>query len=202
TGGVRDRVRAGLIVGEVALSVLLLFGAGLLIRSAIALQRTDPGFNPRDVLSARLTLPATAYTEPARITSTLNQIVDAAGKIPGATSVAMTSYAALGSGGVTNGIVPEGKQPDPQSLIHSTLRVTTPGFFETMGVPIVKGRNFNDGDRAGGQLVAIVSERLAALMFPGQDPIGKRFRCCTPGADATKIIVGVAGHIRSRGPAG
>jgi hypothetical protein len=102
TGGVRDRVRAGLIVGEVALSVLLLFGAGLLIRSAIALQRTDPGFNPRGVLSARLTLPATAYTEPARIVSTLNQIVDAAGKIPGATSVAMTSYAAMGGGGGTN----------------------------------------------------------------------------------------------------
>jgi putative ABC transport system permease protein len=201
TGGVRDRVRAGLIVGEVALSVLLLFGAGLLIRSAIALQRTDPGFNPRGVLSARLTLPATSYSEPARIVSTLNQIVDAAGKIPGATSVAMTSYAAMGSGGGTNGIVPEGKPPDPQNLIHSTLRVTTPGFFETMGVPIVKGRNFNDTDRAGGQLVAIVSERLAALAFPGQDPIGKRITCCTPGADAVKIIVGVAGDIRSRGPA-
>jgi putative ABC transport system permease protein len=201
TGGVRDRVRAGLIVGEVALSVLLLFGAGLLIRSAIALQRTDPGFNPRGVLSARLTLPATAYTDPVRIVSTLNQIVDEAGTIPGATSVAMTSYAAMGSGGGTNGLVPEGKADSHENIVQSVLRVTTPGFFDTMGVPIVKGRNFNDGDRSGGQLVAIVSERAAALMFPGQDPIGKRFNCCTPGADATKIIVGVAGDIRSRGPA-
>jgi putative ABC transport system permease protein len=201
TGGVRDRVRASLIVAEVALSVLLLFGAGLLIRSAIALQRTDPGFNPRGVLSARLTLPATAYTEPARIVETLNHIVDAAAAIPGGSSVAVTSYAAMGSGGGTNGILAEGKEPGPKNLIASTLRVTTPGFFETMGVPIVRGRNFNDGDRAAGQLVTIVSERLAALAFPGQDPIGKRITCCTPGADALKIIVGVAGNIRSRGPA-
>jgi predicted permease len=182
------------------LSVLLLFGAGLLIRSAITLQRTDPGFNPRGVLSARLTLPTTAYTEPARIVDTLNRIADAAAALPGVESASITSYAALGSGGGTNGVLPEGKQ-GPHNLINSTLRVTTPSFFETMGVPIVRGRNFNDGDRAGGRLVTIVSQRLAELAFPGQDPIGKRITCCTPGPDALKIIVGVAGNIRSRGPA-
>jgi predicted permease len=107
----------------------------------------------------------------------------------------------MGGGGGTNGILPEGREQSAKSLIASTLRVTTPGFFETMGVPIAKGRNFNDGDRAGGLLVAIVSQRLAALAFPGQDPIGKRINCCTPGPDAIKIIVGVAGDIRSRGPA-
>src|SRR5206468_9772780 len=101
-------------------------------------QRTDPGFNPRGVLSARMTLPATAYTEPARIVATLNQIVDAAAKVPGAASVAITSYAAMGGGGGTNGILPEGREQSTRSLIASTLRVTTPGFFETMGVPIVK----------------------------------------------------------------
>ena len=199
--GARDRLRGSLIVAEVALSVLLLFGAGLLIRSAIALQRTDTGFTPRGVLSARVTLPTTAYTEPARIVSTLNQIVSAASTVPGASSVAITSYAAMGSGGGTNGIVPEGKAPGPHNAISSTLRVITPGFFDTMRVSIVRGRGFTDDDRAGGQLVTIVSERLAALAFPGQDPIGKRITCCTPGADASKIIVGVAGDIRSRGPA-
>jgi putative ABC transport system permease protein len=70
-----------------------------------------------------------------------------------------------------------------------------------MSVPIVRGRNFTDGDRADGQRVMIVSARLAALAFPGQDPIGKRITCCDPGPNALKLIVGVAGDIRSRGPA-
>ena len=70
-----------------------------------------------------------------------------------------------------------------------------------MGVPIVRGRNFDDGDRRDGQRVMIVSARLAALAFPGQDPIGKRINCCEPGPQALKTIVGIAGDIRSRGPA-
>ena len=201
TGGGRDRLRGALIAAEVALSLLLLVGAGLLIRSAIALQRTGTGFEPRGVLSARLTLPATSYTEPARIHETLRRINEAAAAVPGVTSAAITSYAAMGSGGGTNGLVPEGKQPVMANFINSTLRVITPGFFTTLGVPIVKGRNFDAGDRADGQRVMIVSERLAAVAFPGQDPIGKRISCCEPGPRGLKVIVGVAGDIRSRGPA-
>ena len=201
TGGLRDRLRGGLIVAEVALSLLLLVGAGLLIRSAIALQRTNTGFEPHGVLSARVTLPATSYTEPARILETLRRINEAAAGIPGVSSAAITSYAAMGGGGGTNGLVPEGREPVAANFINSTLRVITPPFFTTMGVPIVKGRNFNDGDRADRQRVMIVSARLAALAFPGQDPIGKRIGCCEPGPNGLKVIIGVAGDIRSRGPA-
>ena len=201
TGGLRDRLRGALIAAEVALSLLLLISAGLLIRSAIALQRTSTGFEPRGVLSARLTLPATSYTEPARIHETLRRINEAAAAIPGVSSAAVTSFAAMGSGGGTNGLVPEGKEPVFANFINSTLRLITPGFFSTMGVPIVKGRNFNDDDRADGQRVMIVSARLAAVAFPGQDPIGKRISCCEPGPHGLKVIVGVAGDMRSRGPA-
>ncbi len=201
TGGLRDRLRGGLIVAEVALSLLLLIGAGLLIRSAIALQRTSTGFEPRGVLSARVTLPATSYVEPARILETLRRIHDSAAGIPGVSSAAVTSYAAMGSGGGSNGLVPEGREPVAANFINSTLRVITPSFFTTMGVPIVKGRNFDDGDRADGQRVMIISARLAAVAFPGQDPIGKRIGCCEPGPHVQKLVVGVAGDIRSRGPA-
>ena len=201
TGGVRDRLRGGLIMAEVALSLLLLVGAGLLIRSAIALQRTNTGFEPRGVLSGRVTLPATSFAEPARIHETLRRINEAAGAIPGVSAAAITSYAAMGSGGGSNGLVPEGREPIAANFINSTLRVITPSFFSTMGVPIVKGRNFNDGDRADGQLVMIISARLAAVAFPGQDPIGKRISCCVAGPGGLKVIVGVAGDIRSRGPA-
>src|SRR4051812_12028699 len=201
TGGLRDRLRATLIVAEVALSLLLLVGAGLLIRSAIALQRTSTGFDPRGVLSARVTLPTTAYVEPARIVETLRRIDDAANTIAGATSGAITSYAAMGGGGGSNGLVPEGKEPVAVNFINSTLRVITPDFFSTLGVPIVKGRNFDEHDRAGGERVMIVSARLAAVAFPGQDPIGKRIACCEDEPHRFKTIVGVAGDIRSRGPA-
>ena len=201
TGGLRDRLRGTLIVAEVALSLLLLVGAGLLIRSAIALQRTSTGFEPRGVLSARVTLPVTAYTEPARIVETLRRIDEAAAAVPGVSSAAITSYAAMGGGGGSNGLVPEGKEPTAANLIQSTLRIITADFFSTLGVPIVKGRNFNDGDRAEGQRVMIVSARLAARAFPGQDPIGRRIACCDQGPNGQKVIVGIAGDMRSRGPA-
>jgi predicted permease len=201
TGGLRDRLRAGLIVGEVALSLLLLVGAGLLIRSGIALQRTNTGFEPHGILSARVTLPATSYTEPARILETLRQLNEAAQLVPGVSSAAITSFAAMGSGGGTNGLLPEGREATAANFVNSTLRVITPSFFATMGVPIVRGRNFDAGDRADGQRVMIVSARLAAVAFPGQDPIGKRISCCEPGPGGQKAIVGVAGDIRSRGPA-
>jgi putative ABC transport system permease protein len=201
TGGLRDRLRGTLIVAEVALSLLLLVGAGLLIRSAIALQRTDTGFEPQGVLSARLTLPTTSFTEPAHIVETLRRIDEAAAAVPGVASAAISSYAAMGGGGGTNGLVPEGREPVAANFINSTLRVITPSFFETMGVRIVRGRNFNEDDRAGSQRVMIVSARLAAVAFPGQDPIGKRISCCEPGPGGFKTIIGVAADIRSRGPA-
>jgi putative ABC transport system permease protein len=201
TGGLRDRLRAGLIAGEIALSLLLLFGAGLLIRSAVAMQRTDPGFDPRGVLSARVTLPQTTYGDPARMRQTLERMNDTVARIPGVSSAAVTSYAAMGSGNGTNGLLPEGKAFSDRNLVMSTLRVTTPGFFAAMKVPVLEGRNFDAGDRAGGQLVMIVSARLAAVAFPAQDPIGKRIACCEDGPRRQKIVIGVAGDIRSNGPA-
>ncbi|HEV3142222.1 MAG TPA: ABC transporter permease, partial [Vicinamibacterales bacterium] len=201
TGGLRDRLRGGLIVGEVALALLLLVGAGLLIRSAVALQRTATGFDPHGVLTARLTLPATAYADPARIRETLRQIHDRVAAVPGVSSAAVTSFAAMGGGGGQNGLLPDGREPRAGNFVISVLRVITPDFFAAMSVPIVKGRGFTDADRAEGQHVMIVSARLAALAFPGEDPIGKRIFCCEPGPSGQKIVVGVAGDIRSHGPA-
>jgi putative ABC transport system permease protein len=203
-GGFRDRLRTGLIVAEVALSLLLLFGAGLLIRSAIALQRVDPGFDPNGVLTARVALPAASYAEPGRVVATFQRMAEAAAQVPGVTQASITSYAAMGGGGGSNGLLPEGVPFALKNLVQSGLRIITPDFFRVMRVPLVKGRGFDDRDRSGGQKVMIVSARLAALAFPGQDPIGKRIACCeqTPDGSADyKVVVGVAGDIRSRGPA-
>ena len=203
-GGLRDRLRAGLIVSEVALSLLLLFGAGLLIRSAIALQQVNPGFDPAGVLSARFSLPETVYGEIAREKEALHQIHDAVALLPRVSSVAVTSFAAMGAGGGSNGLIAEENGTlDPQRFIVSTLRLTTPGFFSAMRTPILKGRAFLETDRAGGQKVMIISEALATRAFHGQDPIGKRIACCESGPNGfdKKVVVGVAGDILSRGPA-
>ncbi len=199
-GGVRDRLRTGLIAGEVGLSLVLLVGAGLLIRSAIAMQRVNPGFDPTGVFAARFSLPEQTYAEPAHELATLQQISEASRQIPGVAAAAVTSYAALGSGGGSNGLVPEGWDADRR--VDSVLRLVTPGFFDVMRVPIVQGRRFDENDRAATQRVMIISETLARRAFPGQNPIGKRINCCEASPEgAMKTVVGVAGDIRSRGPA-
>src|SRR5205823_12180713 len=106
-GGFRDRLRAGLIVAEVALSLLLLVGAGLLIRSALALQRVNPGFDPHGVLSARVALPQASYGDPARAADTFRRLADDVAAAPGVTHGAVTSFAAMGPGGGSNGLMPE-----------------------------------------------------------------------------------------------
>jgi len=204
-GGFRDRLRAGLIVAEVALSLVLLVGAGLLIRSALALQRVNPGFDPHGVLSARVALPQTSYGDPARAGETFRHLADEVAALPGVTHAAVTSFAAMGPGGGSNGLMPEDAGDfDMKKLIQSQLRMVTPDFFATMRIRIVKGRGFDAGDRRGGQKVMIVSETLAARAFGGRNPIGKRMGCCESGADGKqdyKVIVGVAADVRSRGPA-
>ena len=204
-GGFRDRLRAGLIVAEVALSLLLLVGAGLLIRSALALQRVDPGFDPRGVLSARVALPQTSYGDPVHARETFRRLADDVASLSGVTHAAVTSYAAMGPGGGSNGLLPEDAGDfDLSKLIQSQLRMVTPDFFATLRIRIVKGRGFDAGDRRGGQKVMIVSEALAARAFGGLNPIGRRMGCCESGPDGKqdyKVIVGVAADVRSRGPA-
>ncbi len=208
---IRDRLRTGLIVAELALALLLLVGAGLLIRSSIALQRLDPGFEPTGVLTARLSLAAGrdaapgARTSPATALATFTRVLEEASAIPGVEAAALTSQVPMGPGGNSNGLIPEGKAFDPKDAIDSLLRMVTPQYLSAMGVPIRRGRGFSEADRRGSQKVMIVSESLARTAFPGADPIGKRMACCELAADGTspdyKTIVGVAGDVYSRGAA-
>jgi len=109
----------------------------------------------------------------------------------------------MGGGGNGNGLLPEGKAPEPANFILSRLRMVTPGYFETMRIPILKGRGLTSADRRGGLKVMVISEALANAAYPGQDPIGKRISCCEPGPDGKgpdyKTVVGVAADVHSRG---
>ena len=108
----------------------------------------------------------------------------------------------MGGGGNGNGLIPEGVAFDPRNAIGSRLRMITPGYFETMRIPIVKGRPLTNADRQGALKVMVISEALARAAFPGADPIGRRIACCESGPDGKtpdfKVVVGVAGDVRSR----
>ena len=203
TGG-RERLRHLLVAAEVALAIVLLVGAGLLVRSALNLQRTDPGFDPDGVMTARLTLPAARYVEAERVALAFESVVSSLAAMPSVENAAATTSAPLTPGGNGNGLLPEGKLPDKNNFVNARLAIVTLDYFRTLRIAAVRGRLFAPDDRHGGPRVAVVNESAAQALFPGQDPIGKRFGCCDgegPANPGWRTIVGVVKDMRSRGPA-
>ena len=200
-GGGRDRLRAILVASQVALVLPLLVGAGLLIRTAIHLQHVAPGFDPRGVLTARVSLPGAAYREPTRVSQTLARVVEELERSPGVAAAALTTQVPLGPGGNSNGLVAEAPTLDITKAVDSRLRIVTPGYFRVLAIPILRGRGFDGRDVAGAQRAIIISRGLAARLWPGQDALGKRIACCegSPEDPMWKTVVGIAGDTRSRG---
>jgi putative ABC transport system permease protein len=203
-GMARDRVRQVLVIVEVALALVLLAGAGLLIRTAIALQRVDLGFEPTGVLSARVSLPTDGYEDPLKVRQTFERIADEAHHAPGAQSVDLITRAPLSGLGTWILLHREG---EPYTYtgkdgVNAGLRVITPGYLQTMRIRLKEGRAFTNDDREGAPKVIIVSEFLARQLWPGVSPIGKRVDCCgTPEHPEWMTIVGVAADVRGYGPA-
>ena len=200
-GGGRDRIRTLLVAGQIALVIPLLAGAGLLIRTALHLQHVDPGFDPRGVLSARVSLPRTGYEDPRSVSRALENVVEELERSPEVASAALTTQVPLGPGGNSNGLVAEAATLDIKNAVDSRLRIVTRGYLKTMGIPLRRGRGFDEHDVAGMPRVMIVSESLARRLWPGQDAIGKRVACCegSPEDPMYKTVVGIAGDTRSRG---
>ncbi|MGI8496241.1 MAG: ADOP family duplicated permease [Gemmatimonadaceae bacterium] len=201
-GSSRDRLRNALVVSEVAVALVLLVGAGLLIRSAMLLQRVSPGFDPSNVLSARLALPSVRYGTPERLRSAFQRLAEEAGHIPGVQSAAVVSTTPF-SGGGQNGLVPEGRTFDPKSAIVAHFRLASPSYFATMRIPLKEGRLLDERDLAAGPRVMVINETLAKEAWPGQSPIGRRIACCEAGPDGKspswKEVVGVVGDVHARG---
>ncbi len=203
TGG-GEWLRRGLVATEVGLALVLLVGAGLLIRTAMHLGRVDPGFDPAPILSGRISLPRVGYESWDRVTQTFSRIGDELAQAPGIEAAALVSQVPMGPGGNTNGLIPEGRPIEGRSAIMARLRLITPEYFEVMRVPLRAGRAFTDDDRIGTPRVMIVSEAFAREAWPGQDPIGKRVTCCESAPDGGpmwKEVIGLAGDVRTNGPA-
>lgn len=203
-GGSRDRVRSLLVVGEVALALILMAGAGLLIRSALLVSHVDPGFDTANIVVGRVGLPYAGYRDPVVARQTFERMIAAAAALPGVESAAVVSRAPLAGGGSSNGLLAEGKPLDLANLVNSQLQIVSPSYLSTARVPLKSGRDFTPQDTRERTFVAIVNETLARTMWPGENPIGKRFACCEPGPKGRMDpvwheIVGVVADVRAQG---
>jgi putative ABC transport system permease protein len=201
-GTIRDWLRSALVMAEVALSVLLLIGAGLLIRTSIKVSQVDTGFRTDGVVAARITLPEQAYADPAQVVTTFQRIVDQLARQPGVTTAAASSQAPMGPGGNSNGVIPEGKPFIAENAVDARLRMVSADYLDAMGIELELGRQFDTRDTRSGSLVAIVSRGFAQKLWPGENPIGRRFACCEgkPNDPMLKTVIGVAADVHSQSP--
>jgi predicted permease len=190
------RVRHGLVVAEVALAMLLMIGAGLLGNSFVRLLNVDPGFEVNAALAMPIEHRSLRYPE-SRVADFYRDLIDRLRSMPGVTAAGATTTNPLRQFGFSNSVTPEERAAEapPSGLLQAGWRSVTPGLFDAMGIPILAGRPFTDGDRDGAQSVAIASATLAQRLWPGESPVGKRiFWGGTTGR--TRTIVGVAADVR------
>ena len=195
----RQRARNLLVVSEVALSLVLLVGAGLLAKSFLRLQNVNTGFTPDHLLTATLELPRAKYQDDVLMSQFFRQVVERAGGLPGVEAAGAISQLPLSGKEELDGFSIEGRtDPTETSLIQTAdFRVITPDYFRAMRIPLLKGRLFNEQDRASTTYSAIIDESFARRFFPGEDPLGKRIN-----EDGSRnehgfaVIVGVVGGVK------
>jgi putative ABC transport system permease protein len=189
-------LRRGLVIATVALALLLLAGSGLLIRSFGRLVGVDPGFRPEQLLTFNVALPQAKYAGDTVQIAALSRITQAISAVPGVASAGGTSVMPFGGSWATASFNVEGFQPAPNApMPWGDMRTVTPDFLPTLGVELMKGRQFTEADRAGSHPVVIVDEEMARRYWPGDDPVGKRitFNSLT---DSSITWVDVVGEVR------
>jgi len=202
TGGspIKQHTRKALVISEVALSLVLLIGAGLMIRSFWKLQNVDPGFDTGNALTMSVVLNWIRYSEPHQQLAFLDRATEQIRAVPGVVSVGVTTTVPLTGGGSTQPFSIEGRpvgtiaeQPMAQT------RYITPDYFRAIGIPLRQGRFFSDQDRDNSVPVIIISEAMARRFWPGENPIGKRLTPSFHKEQGAREIVGVVGDVKARG---
>jgi putative ABC transport system permease protein len=200
SGAAASRLRGALVVTQVSLAVVLLVGAGLLVRSLQRLTAVDPGFDPTGVLTVAVDLPQATYPDAARQAAFNRDLLRRARALPGAESAAMIDFLPLGGPGSATSFSVVGRPPAAAGQQPvADIRVADPDYFHTMRIPIRRGRAPSPQDGAGQPPVVIVNETLAQHLWPGADPVGQRIQIEMWDPDAKVEIVGVAGDVLSAG---
>ena len=190
----RRRLSSSIVIGEVALALVLLVAAGLLLRSFVRLQRVDMGFDPANLITARMSLPEARYGRAVDVATFYQELATNLGQQPGVTAAAVASSVPLTGRGISISMTIEGRPAPARSeeTPNVFLRFVSPDYFRTLGVRIPQGRDFSSTDRANTPAVAIVNETTAKRYWPDQDPIGQRFRLDDDRVDVVEIVGVVA----------
>jgi putative ABC transport system permease protein len=212
TGGVSTRrLRQGLVGAEIGLAFVLLAGAGLLLASFRHLLAVDPGFTTKAVITASTDAPQSRYRGDAELRALMTRALDSIRRLPGVAAAGATTSIPFGENYNSSVILAEGHIMKPGESVVSPYRLTvTPGFFETMKIPLIRGRYFEERDNESAPPVVIVDERLARHFWPNRDPIGQRMYCPENPKDMTQTdastrwfrVVGVVRSIRQLDLAG
>ena len=201
-GGSSGRhVRRVLIVSEVALAVVLLVGAGLLIRSFQLLRQVNVGFNPENLLTMSMVLPMPKYREPEARRAFYDEVLQRVKELPGVESAGVITFLPLSFNGMNFSFSVEGQtSPSDMKLPFALYRVVSPDYFRAMEIPLQRGRFFEAHDNADSQPVIMISQRLAEQYWPSQDPTGKRLKIGPlDSPNPWLTIVGVVGDVRQAG---
>jgi len=197
-GAASQRARSALVVAQVALSLLLLAGAGLLLSSLRALERVATGFDPNNLLSAEFSLPATTYDKDEKQAAFYNALQERLRSIPGVSHAALADALPFSDNGGTASFFIQGRPAGPNDPgPHGNVRVISPDYFSTLRIPVLVGRDFTAGDRAGTERVALVDTVLARQYWPGKNPIGEHITNDDRVKGPWYTVVGVVSHARA-----
>ncbi|HSO75179.1 MAG TPA: ABC transporter permease [Blastocatellia bacterium] len=197
-GSSRGRMRGALVVGEVALALLVLVGAGLLVRSFVRLHAVDPGFQPANLLTMRLFLTDAKYATNEPRLSFMKELTARLEALPGVQGVGISDDLPIEGTDSTMDLTIEGREPAPGERLMSGVHVVNPRYFEAMGIPLLEGRVFTERDTLEAPTVLVVNETMSRRLWPGQEAVGKRVKLGDPNGEWVQIV-GVVRDVKHNG---
>ncbi|HEU4871775.1 MAG TPA: ABC transporter permease [Pyrinomonadaceae bacterium] len=198
SAGASHRLRSAMVVTEIALAVVLLVGAGLMMKSLLRLLQTDIGFKPENVLTMSVVLPPSKYMQPQQQISFNDQLRQRVQSLPGVTGAATVNILPLNPGNTTRFYVEGDPVPAPGKETEANIRTVSDDYFKSLGVPLLAGRMFDAREDPNSPQVVLIGKTIADRMFPGRDPVGKKLRYAS--VDLPPIeIVGVVGDVKITG---
>lgn len=197
TGGAKHlQLRNLLVIAEIALALLLLTSAGLLVRSFMVLQGVDPGFNPQGLVTTKISLAQTNYPKPQQQTAFFQNVLERIRVLPGVKAAsAVAAMPMSGSNMILAFTIQEHPPLKPEQQPSSGFNAVSADYFQTMGIPLIRGRRFTAFDREGSPKVAVISQTMAKRFFPGEDPIGKHLVVGYDTKNNIHEIIGIVGDV-------
>ena len=198
SSGIQTKLRSVLAVAQIAIAITLLIGAGLMLKSFWALMHVAPGFRSDSILTARLSLPESRYADNQKIAAFERVLVESLRGRPGIQSAGFTTYVPLSGLDNDSSFLIEGRPPLPTGIYNvAQYRPVSPGYFETIGIPLLRGRPFTVADTAESPWVAMINDSMAREYWPAQNPIGQRLRFGS--SDNWRTVIGIVGDVHHEG---